>query len=150
MTFVLALFYIIIFSFLILKLDFFKIESLSKKVLFGIFALKLFAGFAWFYVYDVHYSDKRQTDLGAVRHDASLIYELYQSNIKDALLISLGVSSDSIEKKYLMSSVAWFGNTKGFNKSIGNASETRDPISLRLITRINVFLSVLSFNQFSV
>ena len=104
MTFVLALFYIIIFSFLILKLDFFKIESLSKKVLFGIFALKLFAGFAWFYVYDVHYSDKRQTDLGAVRHDASLIYELYQSNIKDALLISLGFSSDSIEKKYLMSS----------------------------------------------
>ena len=74
MQFILPILYSLAFIFLICKINFFAVESLSRTKLVGLFVLKLIAGIAVWLVYSKHYSF---SDFHIYFSDSSLLIEKF-------------------------------------------------------------------------
>jgi len=77
MEIALAIIYTAVFIFLIFRLPFFRIHTLPRKFITGVFFLKLLCGLALAFLYKYHYPDpEKYADTIKYFNDSKVMYEL--------------------------------------------------------------------------
>lgn len=140
MGILLAFTYTLLFIFLIYKLNFFKIQGLSAKVISGIFLLKVFFGFILWAIYTFYYDYRGTSDAFKYFDDAGFIYEALSVNPVHYIQILSGINAESEHLMvYLEQTNHWF---KEYDYGIYNDNRT--------VIRLNAFVYLFSFGYYAV
>ncbi|HTA81561.1 MAG TPA: hypothetical protein VK783_01390 [Bacteroidia bacterium] len=133
-------FYILLFSFIILKTSLFKLPGLNNWYSLGAFYLKLLFGVALWYLYAYHYKNRYSSDIFKYFDDGKIIYKTFHTNFSDFVKMFTGIGdSDEHIQKYYHSMVSWI-NEHGstfYNNS-------------HLLIRLNTFFMFFSFGHYGV
>lgn len=102
MSVVILIIYISLFSFLIFRWKYFRINGISKWYLLLAFALKLCFGFLLAWIYTDHYTDRKTGDTYRFFDDAKLIYDSSEEGVDVylKLLTGIGMEEDETAMKY--------------------------------------------------
>ena len=132
--------YIAFFSWLILKVRFFKIEGISPWIFVGIFCIKVLSSLVLTLIYTYYYKDRSTADLFKYFDDSKIIFSAIHNNPFDYLRMVTGINSDASElKHYYMDCNFW---NKKFNYLMYNDNRT--------IIRFNAIVMLFSFGKFFV
>ena len=138
MQYLLPIFYTIFFVFLIYKLQFFKLEGISFKILVSVFLLKVLSGIILSLIYRYYYDSPRTSDVYKYFLDGKVVYNVFKQNPIDYLKLITGFGSDAeYLQKYLVNTEFWY---KSFNYGLLNDN--------RFVIRVHAVLSILSFGKF--
>jgi len=132
--------YIAFFSWLILKLRFFKVESISSWFFVGVFFIKLLSALALTLIYTFYYTDRSTADIFKYFDDSKILFSAIHNNPLDYLKIVTGFDSDAPQlKPYYLDCNFWY---KKFNYMLYNDNRT--------IIRFNAIVMLFSFGKFFV
>lgn len=137
---ILTILYTALFVFIIHKLNFFKIEGVSPKILSFVFILKVLSGTALLLIYTYFYTDRPTADLHKYFEDGNVMYSAIKNNPLDYLrmLLSIDAGSEHL-KEYYKDIDFWY---KTFNYDLYNDNRT--------IIRVNAFFRLFSFGYLNV
>ncbi|HBS88252.1 MAG: hypothetical protein A2W91_04400 [Bacteroidetes bacterium GWF2_38_335] len=136
----LTILYTAIFIFLIYKLKWFRLEGVSRRVLSGIFIIKILAGTMMMLIYTHYYKTRENADIFKYFDDGKIIYKSLSDNPSDYFSIITGIGSDSEHlEKYYSECSFWH---KSFNYELFNDNRT--------VIRFNAIVMLFSFGYFSV
>src|ERR1035438_7336814 len=109
---ILAIAYTALFIFIILKINFFKSELLSRKFIVLIFILKIIAGTALWFVYTRLYTDRLSADIFKYFDDGKILYNTLFSKPLDYFKMLFGFPDSSLQHYYDDDMRNW---TRSFN-----------------------------------
>lgn len=137
---VLTLFYLVIFSLLIIYLPFFK-GILSKPLLLIFFFLKVLAGIGLYYIYTHIYPDRCNADIFKYFDDSKIMYQALFAKPLDYFKMMTGIANDSdyFNHMYYYKMNNWF---RLFDSSALNDNH--------IIIRLNAFFHLFSFGHYQV
>ncbi|MBI5540065.1 MAG: hypothetical protein HY951_08405 [Bacteroidia bacterium] len=132
--------YTLIFSFLIFKLPFFRIDNVSRKILFSLFIIKIISAFALTFIYTYYYDNRTESDIFKYFDDGKAIFSSIHNNPVDYLRMITGIGSDAphLEQYYKIANF-WY---KEFDYNLYNDNRT--------IIRFNAIVMLFSFGYFNV
>ncbi len=138
---IIAALYIIVFSFIILKVNFFEDDVVSRKWILISFAAKLIAGFALTYIYTAYYTDRNTADIFKYYDDSKIIYKAAFESPLDYLKMITGIGNDNqhFNETYYAHMNHW---TRRFDTLMYNDNHT--------IIRFNAIVMLFSFGSFHV
>ena len=149
MSVVLILFYIIVFSFLILKWKIFNNAFLSKRIIVSLFILKISAGLTLNYIYSNHYNNRQDSDIFKYFDDSEHIYEALKTNPIHFSQLILGLDNASKDlEPYLNKTKHWNYQSDQYSKLTGTTNSTFS--NNRTITKFNAIVRIFSFGNISV
>ncbi len=140
MELVLCTFYTIVFIYLIYKLSFFKIDGISRRLLSGLFIIKIFSAIAITFIYTYYYKDHFESDIYKYFFDGHILFRALTKNPLDYLSMLTGIGSDAphLEPYY---------NTMNFWKKSIDYGLFNDN---RTMIRFNAFSMLFSFGYMNV
>jgi len=136
----LTLAYTSLFVYIIYKAKFFLLEGLSRKLLVGIFALKIIAGILLFLLYTYYYTDRSTADIFKYFDDSQIVFNLIYSNPIHFFQVLFGINMDS---EYL---IQYMDKTSFWYKPL----EPNMYNDNRIIIRFNAFLRLFSLGYYQV
>ncbi len=151
MEILLCIAYSSLFVFFIYKLNFFKIEGISAKILSFLFVIKIDSAFAITLIYTYYYKDNFESDIFKYFEDGKIIHSSIHNNIFDFLRLITGIDADSPHlNQYYNLTNFWFKE-----HDYGLLNDNRTIIKFNAISLIfsfgylnvhNVFMAFLSFS----
>lgn len=93
MSWILPIFWIVVFLLLLWKLPFFKLNGIPQSWMLGVFTCRLAASVCFFILYTYYYTDV--SDTIKYQRDAEALFESIYHNPLDYLKILLGIGMDS-------------------------------------------------------
>jgi len=98
----LAIFYAALFSWIIIRSKWFKIEGISPKIILSAFYLKVLFGFAFWAVYTYHYTYQETSDSFNYFKDAQVLYGAFWENPSHffKIFFSFDITDPSLEPYY--------------------------------------------------
>ncbi|HBF88737.1 MAG TPA: hypothetical protein DDX39_08860 [Bacteroidales bacterium] len=129
--------YVVVFIFLIYRLEFFQTNGISKRIISAIFILKILSGFGLIFIYTHYYKTRESADIYKYFDDAKVIYSAAYEAPVDYLKMITGIDSDSdyLREMYFSKTNSWY---KEWDYHLYNDNRT--------ITRFNA-LAMLISNQ---
>lgn len=113
-------FYILLFSFIIIKAGLFKLPGLNSAYSIAAFYLKLLVGVLLWYIYAYHYKNRYSSDIFKYFDDGKMMYQVVHSSFSTFLKMVTGIgdSSDTIQG-YYYSMKSWINdhNSTFYNNS---------------------------------
>lgn len=103
MELIFFLFYVALFSVLVLKWRFFQVKGIRKGLILGVFFLKLAAGYSLVWLYGQHYEDRGTGDTFRFFDDALVMHRCFkEEGIKPyaKLLTGIGMREDPVAMRY--------------------------------------------------
>lgn len=139
-SFFLFLLFLGIFSYVILKIPFFKRSNLRTSVLLGIYYIKVLAGVGITIIYTFYYKDRNTADIYKYFDDAKIICSALKENPIIYIELVFSLNEDNPEQiKYTSKMRNW----SSLDAQWLNYTKTKDTNffnSNRIITRINAIL----------
>lgn len=138
----LIIFYFLLIGFIIQKHSFFKIQTLPKNFLIGVFSLKLLAGIILAVIYTKYYPNRNEADIFKYFDDSKYMFEALNENPEDFFRMMFGnYGGDDYYymHKYYYEMNNWYTE---FEKETFNDTHT--------IIRFNAFLRIFSFGVYHV
>lgn len=137
----LPLFYILVFSFIIWKVNFFKSESIPTFFPTAAFLVKIFVGIILTLIYTYYYPNRNTADIYKYFDDSKIMYDAFYSNFSDfaKMLIGLGNDSTYFNENYYDKMNWWY------RQSVGNIYNDS-----HVIIRFNTLVRFFSFGNFYV
>ena len=127
-------FYLLLFSFIILKARLFKLPGLSTAWSVAAFGLKLLFAFLLWYIYTHHYKNRYTSDIFKYFDDGKFIYQTVHTNISDFMAMMTGIGDwGSKIQGYYHSMASW---VNGHDSTLYNNSH--------FIIRFNALLMFIS------
>ncbi len=150
MEILLCVAYTLLFVFFIVKLNFFKIEGVSSKILTALFIIKIASAFAITLIYTYYYQDHFESDIFKYFEDGKVIHSSIHNNPFDFLRLITGIGADAphLDQYYKLTNF-WFKE-----HDYGLLNDNRTIIRFNAISLIfsfgylnvhNVFMAFLSF-----
>jgi len=136
---ILAIFYTVVFIFLIWKIKFFRIENLSRKWIVFVFILKILSGTALWFVYTHLYPDRLTADIFKYFDDGKIMYDVLFSKPLDYIKMLFAIPDASLNHYYIEDMRHW---TRAFGMGLYNENRT--------IIRFNAFVDLFSFGNYHV
>lgn len=132
---------IALFSFLVLKLRFFKLPGIKRKYVLLALYLKIIAGFGITLLYTKYYTDRSEADIFKYFDDSKIMHDALKEKPADYFQMLLGVNNDNsyFDENYYMNMNNWY---REYETVTYNDSHT--------IIRINAFFRIFSFGYFQV
>jgi hypothetical protein len=135
----LTLAYTAFFCFLILKLPFFDL-GINRKLLIGVFLLKVGCGYALFYVYTYYYPKREEADIFKFFDDSKILFNSIYSNPLHYFQILTGIYWHPEELTVYLSKMKWW-YTKIYAEQYNES---------RIMIRLNAFFRLFSLGYFHV
>lgn len=133
-------FYLLIFSFIIIKARLFKLDGVNGAFPILAFYLKLVFGLALWYIYTYHYKNRYTADIFKYFDDARYMYGTIHHSIHDFFKMLFGIDDQGQKiQGYYHSMASW---VNGHDSTIYNNSH--------FIIRLNAILLPLSQGYYSV
>ena len=129
----LVIFYVVIFSTIILKTEFFKSDTLTKKYILGFFLMKVFAGFAYTYIFKNLLNGQ---DIFAFFNDSQIVFSALKDNPLYYFQMVFGRSDITPIPTHLLP----YTNAMGYWSDQGNY----------VMVRINALFHLFSFGHMGV
>ena len=136
---ILAILYSALFIFIILKINFFQSELISRKFIVLVFILKIIAGTALWFVYTHLYTDRFSADIFKYFDDGKIMYNTLFSKPLDYFKMLFGFPDSSLQHYYDDDMRNW---TRSFNHNLYNENRT--------LIRFNAFVDIFSFGNYHV
>jgi len=139
--FLLMVFYVLLFSIIILRSRFFSISGTSKYWFVAVFWAKVAMGTAMYFIYSNHYTDRATADIFKYFDDSYYMTEALWNKPTDYFKMLFGVwnNSDYFNEMYYDKMNNWF---RVYKSSMYNDSHA--------IIRFNAFVRIFSFGFFHV
>jgi hypothetical protein len=137
---ILAAFYGLIFLFLIRKSNFFSLSGIPKQVPGGIFLLKIFFGFLYYFIYQYYTPYINTGDAIKYFNDSQVIFNSLFSKPIDFMRLMSGIGLEDAGLTHYFSDMSSWNRV--FDNGIFNDSRT--------LIRFNVLVRFLSFGNFQV
>jgi len=133
-------FYLLLFSFIIIKAPLFKLQGLNSWYSLGAFYLKLVFGIALWYLYAYHYKNRYSSDIFKYYDDSKVIFNTLHTSFSDFLRMFTGIddSGSQIQAKY-HSMVSWI-----------NEHHTNLYSNSHFLIRLNVLFMFFSMGHYGV
>lgn len=138
----LIIFYFLVISLIIQKHSFFKIQTLPKNFLIGVFSLKLVAGIILALIYTKYYPNRNEADIFKYFDDSKYMFNALNEKPEDFFRMMFGnYGGDDFYymHKYYYEMNNWYTE---FEKETFNDTHT--------IIRFNAFLRIFSFGVYHV
>ncbi|MBI4929451.1 MAG: DUF2142 domain-containing protein [Bacteroidetes bacterium] len=135
----LAITYTVLFIFLIWKINFFRDESISRKIIVFVFLLKIVAGTILWLVYTRIYPDRLTADIFKYFDDGKVMYNALFSKPLDYFKMLLGIPDASLLHYYNDDMGHW---TRPFNQGMYDENRT--------LIRFNALVDIFSFSNYHV
>lgn len=137
----LSLFYIALFSLIILKAGFFNIPFIKKRMVLAAFYLKILAGILMYFIYSNYYTDRSKADIFKYFDDSEVMFNALADNPGDYVKMLLSIDNDNpyFDKQYYRNMNNWY---RTYETATYNDSHT--------IIRLNAFLRLFSFGYYQV
>lgn len=137
----LSVFYIALFSFIILKVGFFNIPFIRKRMVLGAFYLKILAGIVMYLIYSNYYTDRSRADIFKYFDDSEVMFSALKDNPGDYVKMLLSIDNDNpyFDQQYYHNMNNWY---RTYETATYNDSHT--------IIRLNAFLRLFSFGYYQV
>ncbi len=150
MEYTALLFIALCFLFLTLKNKRFKLNEISSIYINYAFFIKLFSGFALWYIYTYFYTDKDVNDIYKYFQDGKELAEIFKNSISDYSSIIQGEKIDNPENIKLLENLKFWTkpNSYGFyndNQTIIILSSLLNLISNNNLLIANLYMSLISF-----
>lgn len=140
MGIILTISYTAFFILLIYKMNFFKIDGISRRTLSAIFVLKILAGIFLILIYKYYYHTRSNADIFKYFDDGNIIFSAIHDNPLDYLRMVTGIDASSPHlMKYYNTACFWI---KNFNYNLYNDNRT--------VIRFNAIVRLFSFGYISV
>lgn len=139
MVYIIAILYILLFSWLIYKMKFFHFKEVSRRWILFAFLIKIIAGFALTSLYTFHYKDEKTGDIHKYFDDGVVLYSALESGQPSdyfKMLSSFDDESARIRDNYYFKMNSWY---REYEKETYNDNHT--------IIRFNALLMPLSFKN---
>lgn len=139
MVYIIAIFYILLFSWLIFKMKFFHFKEVSKRWILFAFLIKIIAGFALTSLYTFHYKDEKTGDIHKYFEDGVVMFSALESGQPSdyfKMLSSYDDESIRIKDNYYYKMSSWY---REYEKETYNDNHT--------IIRFNALLMPLAFKN---
>ena len=139
MAIILTIIYILVFTLIIYKAKFFKIEGYSKKYLILAFYIKIISGAALIAIYTFYYGgDRKAGDVFKYFDDGKVIHNLLDTNPTDYFKLVSGIGEITSESEEIIKEETGFWY-KAFNYNLYNDNRT--------IIRFNAIAFLFSFGS---
>jgi hypothetical protein len=140
MSWILYVFYLSVFLFIIRKSRFFSSSVINYRWVSILFICKILGGFALWYIYSYHYSDRSSSDIFTYFDDGMIIHSSINQSFTDYLRMVTGIGSDAphLMKYY---DTCWFW-IKPFNYGLLNDN--------RIIIRLHAIIRLFSMGNFHI
>jgi hypothetical protein len=141
LQFFLFIFYVLGFSFLIWRFNFFKIKNIPTFFPVTAFLVKILAGIILTFIYTYYYPNRNTADIFKYFDDSKIMYEAFFSNFPDFIKMLSGIGNDSIyfNENYYDKMNWWY------RQSVGNIYNDS-----HIIIRFNALIRFFSFGNFYV
>lgn len=132
---------IALFSFLVLKLRFFKLPGIKRKYVLLALYLKIIAGFGLTFLYTNYYTERSEADVFKYFDDSKIMHEALKEKPADYFQMLLGINNDNsyFDENYYTKMNHWY---REYETVTYNDSHT--------IIRVNAFFRMFSFGFFQV
>ncbi len=138
--YVFCTFYLLLFSFIVLKANLFKLPGLSNRYTLFAFYLKLLFGIALWYIYTYHYKNRDTSDIFKYYDDGKLMFQTIHTGFGNFLKMFTGIGDSSPEiQGYYHSMKSWIN---GHDSTLYNNSH--------FIIRFNALLMFFSGGHYTV
>ena len=129
------------FSFLVLKLTFFRLPGVKKQFVLLALYLKIIAGFGLTFIYSNYYPDRKEADIFKYFDDSEIMYNAIKENPSEYFQMLFGYQNDNayFDKTYYSVMNNWY---REYETVTYNDSHT--------IIRINAVFRLVSFGFFQV
>ena len=150
MEYITFLFIAICFLFFIFKNKRFKLEQISSIYISYAFFIKLFSGFALWYIYTYFYKDKSVNDIYKYFQDGKELAEIFKNNASDFFSVIQGEKLDNPENIKLFESLKFWTKPNSYgiyndNQTIIILSSLLNLISNNNLLIANLYMSLISF-----
>jgi hypothetical protein len=132
--------YTVFFIFIIHKMKFFNVDGISKKMISGIFILKILSGLALWAIYTFYYTDRSTADIYKYFDDSKILFDLFKTNPIDFLKILTGIGNNTPEFHPHYAQMHYWA--RQIDSGIYNDSHT--------IIRFNTLMRLFSFGYYNV
>jgi hypothetical protein len=132
--------YTILFIFIIQKMEFFRLEGVSKWTIPGIFILKILAGLALWAIYTFYYPDRSTADIYKYFDDSKVIFDALWTQPSDFFRMLTGIGNNTPSFDHYYAEMNYW--TRKIDSNIYNDSHT--------IIRFNALLRLFSFGYYNV
>lgn len=141
MEVLLTLVYTVLFSVIIYKSRFFKLDTLTRLQLTMFFWIKIAAGVCLYLIYAYYYDDRYNSDIFKYFDDSKVMYDALWSKPVDYLKMLFGINNDSpyFDKNYYHVMNNWY---RVYESNLYNDSHT--------IIRFNALVRLFSFGYYNV
>lgn len=95
MEILITLTYTALFIFIILKMNFFVVDGISKRNITLIYLLKIVSGFALWGIYTFYYTDRATADIYKYFDDSNIIFKAIKTNPIDYFKIIFGIGNNT-------------------------------------------------------
>jgi len=138
---VLTLAFMAFFLFLIPRMQFFRIGSISIKWFQGVFVLKVLSGFVLYLIYTYYYTDRSTSDIWKYYDDAMVMFSALRDNPLDYLQMLIGWGVDNRVRF-----TEYYDVMRNWDRSYadGMVNDTH------LVIRFNAFLRLFSLGHYNV
>lgn len=133
--------YILLFVFLIAKIQFFRIKNIPKYWIVIAFLIKIAAGFILTYIYTYYYTDRSLADIYKYFDDSKILFSATENSYLDYLKMLSGIGDYTayFKENYYGKMQNWY---REYGSILYNDSHT--------IIRFNALLHIFSFGIFHV
>jgi hypothetical protein len=138
---ILCTIYTILFIGIIYKLPFFNIPSIPKKIIVGIFILKILIGLLLYLIYTYYYTDRTTADIFKYYDDSKILFNVLLEEPKSFFKLLFGIDSNShyLNENYISKMQYWFN---AYQNDVYNDN--------RIIIKLNALIQPFSFGYFNV
>jgi len=132
--------YILLFSSIILKAEFFRLPGFKSAHTLLAFFLKLISGLTLWYIYEHHYKNRLTSDIFKYYDDAALLYNTIHHSFTDFLKMLTGIGDNSHEIQSIYNGMSSWVNS--YQSGFYNNSH--------FIIRLNAFFFFFSQGHYGV
>nr|MBA3706694.1 hypothetical protein [Bacteroidota bacterium] len=140
MEILLTITYTLLFIFIIYKMKFFVIEGTSKRIISGIFLLKIIFGLLLWAVYTFYYTDRATADIYKYFDDSKILSDALFTAPVDYFRMLAGIGNNTPEFHHYYNHMHYWA--RSVDSSIYNDSHT--------IIRFNSLVRLFSFGYYNV
>ncbi|HTB32586.1 MAG TPA: hypothetical protein VK808_11200 [Bacteroidia bacterium] len=135
-----CLFYILLFSVIILRNKWFSSAGFSNKYFLGVFYLKLLFGVALYFIYTHIYKNRITSDIFKYYDDSKMMFGTLHTSMKDYFTLLTGIGDSDIHYQAMYHSMSSWDN--GYDSNLYNNSH--------FIIRLNAIFLLLSNGHYGV
>lgn len=136
----LTIVYVLLFIFIINKVSFFTVGTLSRKVITLVFLSKVVAGIVLWAIYNYYYNDRFTSDIFRYFDDSRVLFDALKTNPVDYFKMLFGIGNSTTHfKQYYDEMNNWY---RTYDSNIFNGSHA--------MIRLNALFRLFSFGYFQV